>query len=233
MIIGKSTGGSRHRLHAERRNTGSHFLKGDTPQKKWQYFKDYYLTGTVTAAFFIVLAAVFIYQTVIGQKEIVSAVVIEDSDTVDTKALSRDLEELLDTGKKELVDVTAYPAGDGSAHMTLLARFTAGDIDIFIAERDHFEAYAQSGMLEDLDKALPEELRGELQDRMERFSIVTRDEQGNVTAEGEEKDYGLSIKGLKEFEQYNAQMADPILGIAASPDPVDDELLIIRHLTGR
>lgn len=233
MIIGKSVQKSQHRLHAERRNAGLSFLKGDTPQKKWQYFKDYYLPGTVIAAFFIVLAAAFVCQTVIRQKEITSAIVIEDSDTIDTKALRSDLEKLLDVGKKEQVEVTAYPSGDSAVHMTLLVRFTAGDIDIFIAERENFEAYAQSGMMEDLKKILPEELCGALQDRMARFSIVTRDEQGNVTAKGEERDYGLSLKGLKCFEQYNAQMTDPVLGIAAAPDPVDDELWIIRYLTDK
>ncbi len=204
-------------------------LKGDTWQKKLIYFKDYYLGWTLLIIGAVILGLYFLYSTVIAHKDIVLSVVISTPAPVDTLRMPEELPGVFAPGEQGTADCLQISPqkNTSAAKMAILTRFGAGDIDIFIAEREELESYAQTGFMEDLSGLLPKDIyeRLEKEGALMAAQIIEYDQ---VTFEeisrGEERPYAIEMKALPHLSEYVSLMKDPVLGIAASPDEPDEEL---------
>lgn len=212
-------------------------LKGDTWQKKLTYFKDYYLGWTLLIIGGIVLGAYFIYTTVIARQDVVLSVVVSTQAPVDTIRMTQDLNAALGSsvglGERETADCMQVGT-NGNAQaikMAVLTRFGAGDIDLYIAEREDLTGYAETGFMEDLSQWLPQDLYNELRDKdaLMEAQIVTYDESTfEVIDRADPLPYAIEMSALPGLAPYLEHMADPVLGIAASPDEADEELAALR-----
>ena len=204
-------------------------LKGDTWQKKLIYFKDYYLGWTLLIIGAVILGLYFLYSTVIAHKDIVLSVVISTPAPVDTLRMTEDLNGIIELGEKETADCMQISPqkSAGAAKMAILTRFGAGDIDIFIAEREDLTGYAQTGFMEDLSGCLPKNVydRLEKEGALMTAQIIEYDQSTfEEISRGEERPYAIEMKALPYLAEYIGMMEDPVLGIAASPDEPEEEL---------
>ncbi len=212
-------------------------LKGDTWQKKLTYFKDYYLGWTLLIIGAVVLGIYFIYTTVITRKDVVLSVIVSTAAPGDTIRMTEELNAAIGSavglGERETADCMQVGAvGNAQAvKMAVLTRFGAGDIDLYIAEREDLVSYAETGFMEDLSQWLPAEIYNRLleEDALLDAQIVTYDETTfEVTDRADPLPYAVELKALPYLAPYLEHMTDPVLGIAASPDEPDEELAALR-----
>ncbi|MBO5999466.1 MAG: hypothetical protein J6P87_07240 [Lachnospiraceae bacterium] len=204
-------------------------LKGDTWQKKLTYFKDYYLGWTLLIIGVIILGLYFLYSTVIASKDVILSVVIAAQEPVDTQQMTEELNGVIELGERETADCfqVSSQQNANAAKMAILTRFGAGDIDIFIAEREDLTGYAQTGFMQDLSKWLPPRIYEKLEKEgaLMKAQIIEYDQVSfEELSRGEELPYAIEMKALPGLAEYVSGMKDPVLGIAASPDEPDEEI---------
>lgn len=205
---------------------GTRFLQGDTKRKRWEYFKDYYLRTVILCAVLILGGTYFLYTSFFGYRENAVDVLFVETVEMDLEQVRSGLAEALDTeGEEILVEQLGV---DAALSQTILpARIAAGDIDIFIADRQVFLEYAEKGAMEDLEEVLPEDLYEEVKERLISGQIQETDIQGTVTDTKEARPYGISLLELDSMKGPGDVMQEPVLGIIRGADDLEMELDVI------
>lgn len=203
------------------------FLKGDTKKQKWEYFKDYYLRTFLLCGVLILGGIYFLYTSFFGYRETAVDILFVETAELDLEPVRTRLWETLDTSGEEIV-VEQLGADAALSQTVLPTRIAAGDIDLFIADRQVFQVYADQGAMEDLGEVLPEDLYREAEERLVFGQIQQVDAHGTVVETGEERPYGISLAGMDSIKETEAVMSDPVLGIIRSSDDLEMELEAVR-----
>lgn len=199
------------------------FLQGDTKRKKWEYFKDYYLRTVLLCGVLILGGVYFLYTAFWGYRETAVNVVFVETAELNTEQIRAELEKTLNTEGEDIV-VEQLSVNAALSQTILPARIAAGDIDIFIADRQVFQEYMEKGAMEDLEEVLPEELYEKVRRRLAFGQIQESDVHGVVQDTGEKRPYGISLKGMTSMKKAGEVMTDPIMGIIKSADDLEMEL---------
>lgn len=203
------------------------FIQGDTKRKKWEYFKDYYLRTVILCTILALGGIYFLYISFFGYRETAVDILFVETAELNLEPIRTGLEEVLDTGGEEII--TEQMSVDLAMTRTVLpTRIAAGDIDIFIADRQVFQQYAEQGSMEDLKELLPEDLYEEAEERLVSGQIQEADVHGTVTDRGEERPYGISLKGTDSMNRIENKMQDPVLGVIIGADDTELEMQAIR-----
>lgn len=201
---------------------------GDTKRKKWEHFKEYYLRTVLLCTALIIGVMYLFYTSFWGYQETVVDVLFVESKDLDLEGLRRELKEFLHLEEEELA--VEQLSTDAALSQTILpARIAAGDIDLFLADREVLLEYAGKGIMEDLEEVLPQRLYKDVEARLVYVPIKKTDVHGKVTETGEERPYGISLKGLESMAGPLEAMPDLVLGIIKGPDDLEMELEVIRY----
>lgn len=202
-------------------------LKGDTKRKKWEYFKDYYLRTFLLSGILIFGGIYFLYTSFFGYRETAVDVMFVETAELDLETVKAGLEAVLDTEGEEIV-VEKLSEEAALSQTVLATRIAAGDVDIFIADRQVFLEYAKKGAMEDLKETLPEDLYEKAEKHLIFEQIQEVDAHGDAAGTGEERPYGISLQGMSSIKEIEALMPDPVLGIIKGADDLEMEWEVVR-----
>jgi hypothetical protein len=145
-------------------------IKNASPEKKWQYFKDYYLKWVIGGAIGVALVIWFIVSMVTKKDEVLNVLFINfaELDTADAQIEQPFTEQFVQNPKKEMIilDASSHIAvGDVSDNMAmvkytyqdeerLMALAYTGGIDLMISGQDVIERYTEAGWFVSLTDVL-------------------------------------------------------------------------------
>lgn len=147
-------------------------VSGMDKDKKWDYFKTYYLKGSIVVAILLILFIWFV-KDVFFQKEgacmgCVYGVELTDEEKYILMDGYLDYFELNPRKYSAFVSTdnmfenTEQQMDANSHEMALIAQIAAGEIYYLILDKDILEMYSNSGIYSTLDEVLEEELIAEL-----------------------------------------------------------------------
>lgn len=201
-------------------------------KEKWEYFKQYYLLK-ICAITALSIFLIYLLVIILGPKDkLIFEVALINSNLDETKAqiMETDIEKLIKPKKREVImlDDSYYMSGTGQDDMAseqkLTVCFFANELDIIIADRNNFEKYAKKGFFYDLAELLP----------TDKYSNVTDKLVFAVTEERkEETAFGVSLDGFKNFEKYDTQIPDPIIGVVANSQNVKNAEKVLEHFISK
>lgn len=196
-------------------------------RERWEYFKEYYL---LKLCVIVALSAFLIYLLIIilGPKnKLIFEAALINSNLEENKSemLMTDIENLLKPKKREIimVDDSYYMSGSGQDDMASEQKLSvcifANELDIIIADQMNFEKYAKLGYFYDLAELLPTDKYSELTDRLVFAVTETRKE---------ETAYGISIEGFKNFEKYDTQIPNPVIGVVSNSQNIKNAMKVLE-----
>lgn len=164
-------------------------------KKKWIQFKDYYMKTVLLIAVLILFGLYILYETVFAYREPALTVLIVSTEDMNTKSIEKELQDKLDVG---YVEVEQLNIG-ANIERTLAARFVAGDMDLFIAQEDVFEYYAEKDVMEDLSECLTPDLYEKLKEKevLKDFVIQEETVDGEFIESGKRKTVGAELNSEK------------------------------------
>lgn len=196
-------------------------------KEKWQYFSQYYLLK-LCAIIVLSIFAMYLFVTILGPKDkLIFEMVLVNSNMEESKIeeMKQEIETLLKPEKREIVmlDDSYYISekeqGDMSSEQKLSVCYYANELDIIVANRSVFEKYAKLGFFCDLAELLPTDQYSQVK---EQLVFASTEEQKEETA------YGISLEGSKQFEKYDTQISDPVIGIVSNSKNVKNAVSVLE-----
>ena len=205
-------------------------LRGLAGKKKLQFIWDYYKIPLLAVLFVLVLGALaFLIRT--PKKNIalyivwINAVPAEESSYFDDllHGIGEEYsEKTADVNTAYTLGVPGNEASDAQTMQLLSALFGIGDMDIFIADPQHFEQYAGKGAFTDLTEALPEDLRNAAEERL----LYSLTEKGESVASG----YRLTDSSCAAEAGYLLPGSEAVLGVLGNAQNKDTAVKLLEEL---
>lgn len=147
-------------------------LKNKPLKDKWNYFWYYYKLHVIAIASVIILGSVLIHDIVTSKEVLFHATFINSFSMEDTTEFMEDFASYTDIDTEEytvFLDTTlqlsldSYDSNSMASIQKLMAMASAGEIDVFVSDRNIFARYASNEMFSDLRNYLTKE-------QLERYS---------------------------------------------------------------
>lgn len=170
--------------------------KNVEPGKRWQYFKDYYLLGSVLLLIAVIYLGRMVYDMVKPKPEYSLKIAVNNGSVsmAGKTELTNEIQKQLPTGQYVLIDDGYATGGDMEDEMRLTIQSAAGEIDVVITDQETFTTMAENGAFMELTALDPSAWSS-------RYLMV------NDIA------YGISLTD-SNFSLFSI-MEDPVLGIIA------------------
>ena len=147
------------------------------PKKKWEHIVEYYKGWLLLGVILLAIAGYSIY-TAQTRKEPILYVTMVNTSNCDGDAFQGFLEEVGMDSRKSCVDMNAAlklnlrspSVQDAQTMEVLYALFGTGNLDLFAADEEVFNFFAQGGMLTDLRDCLPDSFLQANKDRL--YTVV-------------------------------------------------------------
>lgn len=154
-------------------------FKSMDSEKKWDYFKTYYLKATIVIIIAFALLLHLLYSIILGKREVLASGCFVNVGISEEGALFLTDEYLAFCGKTDKDAVTTVAldetvdiygelpmSTDTYEEMALLAQLSAGDYQYMILDKAGLERFAQLELYADLEEILDEQQMTYLEDRI-------------------------------------------------------------------
>lgn len=184
-------------------------------QEKFAYFNDYYRNKVIIGIIVLGFVVSFLYTVLAPRPDVVVSIAVVNDywSDVKTDEVRKEMTELLGLyeGKQEIqIDDSYYLKESGMGNeiantQRLVAKITAEDINVIVADKEKFEEFAKSGTFMKVSEVIHD--TGSYGDRL--------------TSDG----YGISLKGSRLLKEFDSTQEEMILGIVANADEEDYEYI--------
>lgn len=198
------------------------------------YFRDYYLKivlAVIAAAIFI---GALLNTSVFNRKECVLAVCcLNGSELTKSEEFDQFLKESLGIERKnDYVQTESFYLDNYQMSMAFTTRIAAGAVDLVICPYSDFLEQSERDMFRDLREFLPEEMYGQLSDRLVENSLTELDDTGEVVSRTDPIPLGIDLSDSSLYQQYGGLAEHPVLCIAGNIQNTENALKTISWLTG-
>lgn len=211
-------------------------FKSMDKEKKWDYFKTYYLKVTIIVVIAFVLLLHLLYSIALGKREVlasgcfVNVGISEEgvlflTDEYLTFCEKTDRDAVATVALDESVDVYGElpMSTDPYEEMALLAQLSAGEYQYMILDKEGLEKFAQLELYADLEEILDEQQMINLEDR-----IVYLDNQ----ADKDNTASAISLSGTGFAAKYQLVPKDIYLAFVNIEPDVDKNKRIVNYILG-
>lgn len=224
----------------EKKTERQKFSEMKTPHDKLNYFRMYYLRGTLAA---IVVAGLLIYlvYTILSPKDHFLLRVAFIDYLFDTQQTDQMAVEFIDAADitlndHELIsfDGTSYQVsgGDYNAATVFATHVMAKEIDMIIAPESVFTSYAFNGTLYSLTELLPSDLYAALSENF-FLSQIRQENETLENATGDKFVLGIYLDETPfwdKFNSYTLLKERPVIGIIGNAQNKDMAIRLLRYL---
>ena len=184
-------------------------------KEKLAYFNDYYRNKVIIGIIVLGFVVSFLYTVLAPRADVVVSIAVVNDywSDVKTDEVLKEMTELLglQEGKQEIqIDDSYYLKESGMGNeiantQRLVAKITAEDINVIVADKEKFEEFAKSGTFMKVSEVIHD----------------TDSYEDRLTSEG----YGISLKGSRLLKEFDSTQEEMILGIVANADEEDYEYI--------